>query len=241
MTLSERTTERTATPARWWHLVTLVVIVASVVTQLVQTTRGVQVLPVEEGGTDSTPERVLRLFSYFTIQSNILVAAAVVPLVANPGHDGAGWRVLRYMSLLGITLTGIIYWPVLHGEVELTGINILTNYGLHAAAPVLGFFGWLLFGPRPRVDMRTFWWALVWPVAWIAYTLIHGAARDWYPYPFIDVNEHGYGTVLVTVVVISMFFVAMAWFLKWLDGRLRPAPGAALDDQRHPHPIHTSE
>ena len=34
--------------------------------------------------------------------------------------------------------------------------------------------------------------ALVWPVLWLVAILTYGAATDWYPYPFVDVVEHGY-------------------------------------------------
>jgi hypothetical protein len=51
---------------------------------------------------------------------------------------------------------------------------------------------------------------LVWPLLWIAYTLIHGAITDWYPYPFIDVVTKGYGKVAVNIVAITIFAIVLS-------------------------------
>lgn len=40
-----------------------------------------------------------------------------------------------------------------------------------------------VFGPRPRIEVRTIALAMLWPVAWIVYILIYGAITKWYPYP----------------------------------------------------------
>ena len=61
--------------------------------------------------------------------------------------------------------------------------------------------GWLVFGPRGLIAPRDVGAFLVVPVGWLVYTLVRGAFVDWYPYPFVDVGEHGYGVVLLTCVV----------------------------------------
>src|SRR2546423_843986 len=66
-----------------------------------------------------------------------------------------------------------------------------TNAVVHYVMPIGIVLGWLLFGPRPRIDLRVVGWALAWPVAWLGYTLVRGAIWHWYPYPFLDVPTHG--------------------------------------------------
>ena len=48
------------------------------------------------------------------------------------------------------------------------------------------------------------------PIAWLAFTLIRGAFTGYYPYPFLDAGEQGYGWVTLNSVVIGLFFVALA-------------------------------
>ena len=40
---------------------------------------------------------------------------------------------------------------------------------------------------------------------WTGYTLVRGALVDWYPYPFLDPANGGYGTVAAYVVGILIF------------------------------------
>lgn len=170
--------------------------------------------------------RIVRLLSFFTIQSNILTAISSAQVARNPARDGSAWRPVRLASLVGITVTGVVYSTVLakvhetHGWQETT-----TNIVVHYIAPVMMVVGWLAFGPRPRVTGRVVAYAAIFPVGWSAYTLIRGAITNWYPYPFVDVVSHGYGLVLLNAAaVIAVIVLVMGLF--WLGDRyLPPRPG----------------
>ena len=66
---------------------------------------------------------------------------------------------------------------------------------------------------------------LAYPAAWFAYTLIRGSAEGWYPYPFVDVGQHGYGRVFLNAAVLLIGFVAAA--IGFLVLGNRRARGAA--------------
>ena len=51
---------------------------------------------------------------------------------------------------------------------------------------------------------------LLYPLAYLVYTLIRGAEVDWYPFPFLDVSQHGYGGVLLNCAGMLIGFVAAA-------------------------------
>jgi hypothetical protein len=58
------------------------------------------------------------------------------------------------------------------------------------------------------------------PVVWLTYTLIRGAIVGWYPYPFIDVGQHGYAKVGAICMAIATLMTALAIGAMWLDRRL---------------------
>jgi hypothetical protein len=213
--------------SRVWHGVLAGVILASLIIQLTLTATKPEaagpggVLQVEPAAT-----RFVQLFSFFTIQSNLLVLAAAVSLLRHPGREGGWWRVLRLDALLGIIITGLVYATVLAGTAHPTGAGWWSNLGFHYIAPWWALLGWLLFGPRPRIDRRTLWRALAWPAAWIAWTLAHGAATGWYPYPFTDVTKIGYPAALRNLFLVVVIAVVFAALLRLLDTRLpaHPAP-----------------
>ncbi len=210
--------------ARAWHAATFAAICVGLIWQLVLIFQGVNVLVQPNGGLPSIATRTLRFFSYFTVQSNILVAATAAILVLRPFSDGRLWRVIRLQALFGITVTGVVYSTLLRGVVDLHGAAAVTNALVHYVAPVMAVIGWLLFGPRPRIDENTLAASLLWPALYVVYTLAHGAASDWYPYPFVDVATHGYVTVLRNGVGLNVLLVGVGALFMWADHRLPPSP-----------------
>ena len=171
--------------------------------------------------------RLLRVVSFFTIQSNTLVGVVALQLARRPARDGRGWRVLRLAALLGITVTGIVYSAVLAATHDPDGWREVTaNALLHYVVPVMAVVGWVVFGPRPRIGLRTGLLAMIWPVLWLGYTLLHGAVSSWYPYPFVDVAEHGYPTVLLYCLGVTVVFAVVALIYAGLDRVLPSAPSA---------------
>lgn len=217
------------TAARACHLAIAVVITAALVTQLALLFTG----GTDANSGDAEPDAgigtgLVRLFSYFTIQSNLLLLVASAGLALDPVRDGRLWRALRLDSLLGVVITGLVFAAVLADEVHLTGAAWWANLGFHYLAPWAGLGAWLVFGPRPRIDLRTIAAAFVWPVAWIGYTFAHGAATGWYPYPFLDVVRQGYAAAVTNtllVVVLAMVLIGLFALLDRLPaatGRARP-------------------
>lgn len=204
--------ERRISAGQVWHGLLAVLVIAALVTQAVLTSQP-SAVPL---GT-----RYLRLVSYFTIQSNVLIAIAAVGLALAPARDGALWRVVRLDGLVGISVTGVVYTTVLRAEDHLHGWAAATDAVFHYAVPLASVLGWLMFGPRPRCDARTVVWSLVWPLAWLAYTLLHGSVSHWYPYPFIDAGVHGYGRVLLNALAVAAVLTVMA-AVFWLGDAYLP-------------------
>lgn len=171
-------------------------------------------------------ERIVRLFSYFTIESNLLIGGVSLALAMDPRRDGPLFRVLRLDALLCIAVTGIVYNTVLRGLVTLTPSGAVANMMLHVLAPLLAVIVWLWVGPRPRVSVRTVWWSVVYPIAWLVYTFVRGAATGWYPYPFLDVTVLGYGPALTNATLVAVVFLVLAWGVRWADARLPGTDGS---------------
>jgi len=82
---------------------------------------------------------------------------------------------------------------------------------------VLAVVGWLLFGPRGVTSWRVTALIVLYPLAWLAVTLIGGPIVGWYPYPFVDVNQLGYPRVVVNVVLVAVMFLGVADAATGLD------------------------
>lgn len=224
--------------ARVWNAVIAILVFAAIIVQLVvavhvsgtpeETTAGVL------RGT-STAGRIIRVLSFFTIQSNLLSGLVSAQLTVRPDRDGPVWRAVRLAALFGITVTGIVYATVLAAIHEPNGpAETFVNDLVHYVVPVMMILGWIIFGPRPRITLVTVLRSLVFPVVWLIYTLVRGAIWKWYPYPFLDVPSHGYGPVLRNAVIMTVVLVGVAGLFALGDRKLPAAP--RLRDDQPPGP-----
>ena len=71
--------------ARLWHALTALIAVVAVVFQLVLVIQGNAIL--DEQNPPGLATRVGRFVSYFTIQSNLLIAIAAISLARDPGKS----------------------------------------------------------------------------------------------------------------------------------------------------------
>jgi hypothetical protein len=194
---------------RAWFAVTALVALTGLVTQIVATAQ-------DPAG------RVANLFCFFTIDSNLLVTitSALVALGVARGHL---FTVVWVDALAGIIVTGIVYQVALAGLYELHGLSLFADTVLHKVTPILFVLGWLVAGPRGALSWRTVWWSLLYPLAWLAFTLPRGALTGFYPYPFVDAGALGYGLVALNCVFIGLFFTALAAGAFLYERRVRPA------------------
>jgi hypothetical protein len=211
-----------------WNAVIVVVVAVSMTTQLVLVIQGVDVLVEDDGTMASTPARVLRFLSYFTIQSNLLAMVTAATLVLRPDRDGRWWRIARIAAVIGMTVTFFVYYIALRPILDLHGITKATDVAFHYAAPIMTVGGWLLFGPRPRIDPGSLLRQLLWPVGYLAYVLTLGAATEWYPYPFVDAGDLGYSTALLHAVLVTVLLLGVGGAYWYLDKELAEFPRPSL-------------
>ncbi len=224
-------TTRTAA-ARTFYLLLAVLIAAALVVQVVLIVQGgADANSGESGGVAPLSTRLVRLASYFTIECNVLVLALAVSLVLRPGRDGRLWRVLALDALIGIAITGVVFATVLAPIVHPTGLASAVNIVFHYVVPVAAVLGWLVFGPRPRVDGAALLGASVWPVAWLVWTVAHGVVTGWYPYPFLDVGTLGAAVAARNLAFVLVGAVVVGLLVWWADRRL-PATGTVQASSR---------
>lgn len=189
--------------ARWWFGATALAVFVGV---------GVQ-LPVSasaDGGFFTEPwERVANTFAYFTVQSNLIVGITSLWLLLGRDDRATWFRVLRLLGVVNITLTFLVFHAVLRDLQDLTGQAAFADVLLHSVSPVLCVLGWVLFGPRGRLDRRVVALAPVYLLAWGAFTLVRGAVVGFYPYPFMNPDGKGYGRVTINLVIVTVVFVAL--------------------------------
>ena len=164
-------------------------------------------------------------FSYFTIQSNLIGVAVLTWVALRPTwREGSVERdLLRGAPVLYLGVTGVVFALLLSGQPLVT--VPFANTVLHELMPLVVVVDWLADPPgRLGTFTEAAGWWMIYPVAWLAYTMIRGAIVGWYPYPFLDPGVMGgYGgvTAVVSGIVVGAlgFIVVLVWLGRWM--RLR--------------------
>lgn len=190
-----------------------------------------------------------RFFFYFTNLSNAVAVAyfigAIVHLVWHPG-DGAAWAPrLKYAALMAVTVTCLVATFLLGGGVRLPdGSFSFAVLALHYLVPIGCVLDWLLFDEKGRMSKTGPLVWMVFPLAYFAYAIAlvnlfganigyDGASR--YPYPFIDIDANGAGTVAATAAVLLAAFIALGYAYVGIDrllARIGKRAGRRADEKR---------
>lgn len=158
--------------------------------------------------------RLIDSHGYFTTWSNILVAATLTALYLNPERTGRIFNRLRNTGLLMITMTMVLYHLLLAGVANPQSWYAITNLLQHYVTPVLTILVWAFVGPRGRFPFSDTFAVFIIPIAYLAYTLVHGAIASVYPYGFFNVITYGYASVLMLMggVIVAGYVVALIYY-----------------------------
>ncbi|MDX3136847.1 Pr6Pr family membrane protein [Streptomyces europaeiscabiei] len=185
----------------------------------------------------------LRAFSHFSVQSTALVALVFA------ASARSAWSARRPLpswatggTVLYAMITALVYHLILTRDAtafsmsmtptgaatDPTGWLALTHVAFHTAIPLAVVADWLfLTRPAPpRLSHAVAW--LLYPLVYLGFTLGRAAlvTPDWpapYLYPFLDVDRHGYKSVLGNALLLGLAFYALALLLIAVD-HLRPDP-----------------
>lgn len=181
-----------------------------------------------------SPTRVL---SYFTIQSSILLALVFAVSAKR------AWSARRPLpaaltgaTLLYVLITGSVYHLLLADAASpfsmtggaTAGWQSVANHVLHTAIPIAAVVDWLLLTAPGRLHLRHAAPWLLYPLAYLAFSFARGelvlpGTPGRYLYPFLDVDLHGYKTILGNALLLGLAFYALAVLLVALD-HARPNP-----------------
>lgn len=154
-------------------------------------------------------------FSYFTIQTslgNIVVLIVGGVLALKVGRDPEWYTKVR-MSMVAYAVVTAVVYAVLLRNIPPTGYVGIQwpNEVLHVGIPIFIALDWLLAPGRSRLPWRILWVSLLYPIVWLAFTLIRGALTGWYPYPFLEPDgPGGAASVIGYILGIAAFVIAMS-------------------------------
>ena len=165
----------------------------------------------------------INFFSFFTILVNTLAALAMLWPVLVPGSRVGKFLArpsTRAMITVYIVVVAGVYHFVLSPTIHNKGMELIADSLLHYATPAFFVVDWFLCVPKGGLRWKSALAALVFPSVYIVWTLAHGEATGWYPYPFANVRKLGLETALTNAGGLMVLFFVLGLVMVTLDGFL---------------------
>ena len=158
--------------------------------------------------------RADNFFSFFTIESNIFAAIILLISAFFGTRSSPTFMLWRGAATLYMAITGIVFSVLLSGlEAAVLTAVPWDNIVLHYIMPVAVFIDWLFDRQSSRPAFRQCLVWLVFPIIFVAYSLVRGHVTGWYPYPFLNPAEHGYTGVATVSGGILILTLLLTWLL----------------------------
>jgi len=188
---------------------------------------------IEEARTNnaSVAASVVHFFSYFTMQTNLLVALILTLSFVQPQTERFLTRTSVQSAVASyIVIVAVVYTLLLRNLWNPQGLRLVADRLLHDAIPLFYVLYWIIYMPKGslrRID-PVLW--LIYPLLYFVYILARGAAFGAYPYPFVDVAKLGYREVLYNATMFLGAFFALGVTFTGID---RAMSGYAVSPEAH--------
>ncbi len=172
-------------------------------------------------------ERVVQLFSYYTMQSNLFVVFLWGLMLRKNHRNTPGFETLQFTAAVGIAITFLVYHfvlvPVLIDLDVDYPLFTINDLFVHYITPWLMIFDYLLLTRKTRLRVMRLGSVIVFPIIYMVYVTVYqslggryiiGDTVSRFPYFFMDVDQYGLMTVTGYSLLILVGFILSALVLE---------------------------
>ena len=166
--------------------------------------------------------RPFEYFAFFSITSSILAGfvLALSGLSLLQGKDESErLHTFRLIATVSMIIVGVVYHALLgDSAIDPRDVGydwpVVPNLVIHTYAPILIAVDYLISIRGYKPSWKKAWWVVVYPLTWLAFSLVRGLLDGWWPYWFINPNSEG-GVVgmLTYVLIIATAFIALGFIV----------------------------
>ncbi len=182
-------------------------------------------VPASMGAGRNLVMALIHFFSYFTIQTNLILVLVYAAVLTNAPLLGLFRKPeTRVMIAALITLVMVFYHFVLAQTWAPEGMWKVADVVLHYVTPLFFLIWFAVLRYSKEVPLSAIPVMLIYPVVYVAYVLLRGAIIGEYPYAIFAANEIGYASVAVNSLVLLIAVAVLMVIAIFID---RIAPQSA--------------
>ncbi len=182
---------------------------------------GLTVNSVPENGSISF--YVFRLFSYFTIQTNILVVSwYILALVYSKSDEKPfilGARVRGALTLY-ITVTFMVFAALIHAKWNPQGLQLLIACITHYVTPIFFIIDWYITEERGtyKWNYPVYW--IIYPLLYLVYALLFNYLTGTALYHFINLKKLDLSGLAFNITSLCLFFTFLGFIYIIANNKL---------------------
>ncbi len=182
---------------------------------------GLTVTAVPEGG--STLFSIFRLFSYFTIQTNILVVSWYLLALAYSKSDKKPFLLgskIKGALTLYITVTCIVFAALIHAKWNPQGMQLLIACITHYVTPVFFIIDWYMTEERGTYKwyFPVYW--VIYPLFYLIYALLFNHFTGVALYHFINLKKLEITSLAFNITGLCLFFILLGFIYTTMNKKL---------------------
>jgi len=167
--------------------------------------------------------RPAEYFAYFSIQGTMICAVvlAVTGVRALQGlPETKLLHLVRLSTTVYVVVISVVYNALLRGgagDIRDAGYHwpVIPNEIIHVWGPIVMLLDWLLVAGFTSVRLRAAFWVVVYPVAWILFSVIRGNVDGWWAYWFLDPTDEGGVTGMLEYIFgIAALMIGLGFVLS---------------------------
>ncbi len=156
------------------------------------------------------PETLIRYFSYFTINTNLIVTSCSSFLLLAPNSRPGRFfskQPVKAAITIYIIIVAIVYNILLRQIWNPEGLQLAVDELLHLVIPILFLLYWLFYSFKNELKWKHALKWMLYPLIYGIILLCRGYLSGFYPYPFIDMNVLGINKTLLNVAGFVFVFL----------------------------------
>ncbi len=176
-------------------------------------------------------DHILESFSYYTLQSNVLIIAffGYLAFQSQTRDYTKSISIIKTVLTTGIVITMVIYHFALRpllGDLDDTvyAVGDLRDSLLHYIVPTVVLIDYFIDHKTQFIKSKALLWVSVQPLSYLGYTIIYtafggqyrlGETVYRYPYFFLDIERYGWlGVSAWSIAVLALYFILALIMIK---------------------------
>ena len=144
-----------------------------------------------------------QMLRFFTIWTNLAIGLVMA---------WAAWKStanahIAFALTTAIVIVAVVYHLLLAGDHHPEGLDWWTNLMFHTLIPAAFVLWWLIWSHHDGVRWQSLPVIMIWPIAYSAFALVHGAMTGFYAYFFLDPSTLGWPMLIVSMLGLSVLFM----------------------------------